>query len=49
MPNLHYIMPNLLHLHINKLTLSIMCVKDIIAIKKKLDLKKTRKMVDNVC
>ncbi len=30
-PNLHYIMPNLLHLHINKLTLSIMCVKDIIA------------------
>ena len=48
MPNLHYIMPNLLHLHINKLTLSIMCVKDIIA-KKKLSLKKTRKMVDNVC
>jgi hypothetical protein len=34
MPNLHYIMPNLLHLHINKLTLSIMCVKDIIAKKK---------------
>ena len=31
MPNLHYIMPNLLHLHINKLTLSIMCVKDIVA------------------
>jgi hypothetical protein len=31
MPYLHYIMPNLLHLHINKLTLSIMCVKDIIA------------------
>jgi hypothetical protein len=31
MPNLHYIMPNLLHLHINKFTLSIMCVKDIIA------------------
>jgi hypothetical protein len=27
-------MPNLLHLHINKLTLSIMCVKDIIALKK---------------
>ena len=27
-------MPNLLHLHINKLTLSIMCVKDIIAKKK---------------
>ena len=24
-------MPNLLHLHINKLTLSIMCVKDIVA------------------
>jgi len=24
-------MPNLLHLHINKLTSSIMCVKDIIA------------------
>ena len=36
MPNLHYIMPNLLHLHINKLTLSIMCVKDIIAKKKTL-------------
>ena len=36
MPNLHYIMPNLLHLHINKLTLSIMCVKDIIAKKKNL-------------
>jgi len=34
MPNLHYIMPNLFHLHINKLTLSIMCVKDIIAKKK---------------
>ncbi len=31
MPNLHYIVPNLLHLHINKLTLSIMCVKDIVA------------------
>jgi hypothetical protein len=41
-------MPNLLHLYINKLTLSIMCVKDIIA-KKKLQLKKIRKMVDNVC
>jgi hypothetical protein len=27
-------MPNLLHLHINKLTLSIMCVKDKIAKKK---------------
>jgi len=27
-------MPNLLHLNINKLTLSIMCVKDIIAKKK---------------
>jgi hypothetical protein len=40
-------MPNLLHLHINKFTLSIMC-QDIIA-KKKLSLKKTRKMVDNVC
>ncbi len=26
MPNLHNIMPYLLHLHINKLTLSIMCV-----------------------
>jgi len=48
MPNLHYIMPNLLHLHINKLTLSIMCVKELIA-KKKLSLKKTRKMVDKVC
>ena len=34
MPYLHYIMPNLLHLHINKLTLSIMCAKDIIAKKK---------------
>jgi len=29
-------MPNLLHLHINKLTLSIMCVKDIIAKRKTL-------------
>jgi hypothetical protein len=36
MPNLHYIMPDLLHWHINKLTLLIMCVKDIIAIKKTL-------------
>ncbi len=48
LPNLHYIMPNFYHLNINKLTVSIMCVKDIIA-KKKLLLKKTRKMVDNVC
>jgi hypothetical protein len=31
LPNLHYIMPNLSHSHINKLTLSIMCVKGIIA------------------
>ena len=46
MPNFHYIMPNVLH--INKLTLAIMCVKDIIA-KKKLQLKKTCKIVDNVC
>ena len=48
MLNLHHIMPNLFHVHINKLTLLIMCVKDII-VKKKLSLKKTRKMVDNVC
>ena len=34
MPNLHYIMPNLSDLHINKLTLPIMCVKDKIAKKK---------------
>ncbi len=34
MPFLHYTMPNLFHLHINKLTLSIMCIKDIIAKKK---------------
>ena len=33
---LTYITPKLLHLHINKLTLSIMCVKDIIAKKKTL-------------
>jgi len=46
MPYLHYIMPNLLHLHINKLTLSITCVKDIIA--KKTLIKETRKMLDNV-
>ena len=36
LPYLHYIMPNLLHLHINKLTLSIMCVKGIIPKKKTL-------------
>ncbi len=36
MPNLHYITPNLLHLHINKLTLPTMCVKDIVAKKKTL-------------